>query len=567
VLLFGKDCGWWVPSEDRPSEQRVATRADSGANDIGAAGTPRARDASTSVAAGALLLAASNLTSRILGYGRDIVLGSYEGSSPAAGAYFAAFQLPDLLNYLLAGGALSIAFLPLYTRARGSSEAAGRDLLGAVLGSLSIAALLATAIVWLYTDPIIGHLYPKFSPELRALTSELTRIVLPAQVFFVAGGILNATLLARGRFLAAALAPLLYNLAIISCGIALHPQIGVRGFAVGVLIGSIAGPFLAPLVSCLHARVPLAFRCAPLDPGFRRYLWIAAPLMLGQSLLTVDEWFDRFFGALIAPNVIAWLSYARKLMLVPVAVVGQAIAAAALPTLARLYTEGRLPELNRSLTDSLRAGLGLGVLLSVPLAAFAEPIVVLIYQRGEFSPTDSREVATLLRVLALAAPSWILQQILVRAFYARGDTWRPMLLGTVMVGVALPAYAYAAQSYGAIGLAFAGVFAMAANVMATLGLARHLHAAPPLGSLLDSLTRSTGISALSAAGAWWLCERLTGLALWGRLEDASAILANLGHLAAAGALYSLLALPLALHFGDPPTRASLSRVIRRLRPG
>jgi len=524
-----------------------------------------ASDVATSVAGGALLLAASNLLSRILGYGRDIVLGGLEGSSPAAGAYFAAFQIPDLLNYLLAGGALSIAFLPIYTRARLESEASARHLLGIVLGSLSIAAALATALLWWQADWVTAQLYPRFDPEIARLTTELTRIVLPAQILFVIGGILNATLLARGRFWAAALAPLLYNASIITLGLLLHARLGVRSFALGVLVGAMAGPFAAPLVACLRARVPLGFQFAPLDRTFRSYLFIAAPLMLGQSLLTVDEWFDRLFGALIGPDVVAWLSYARKLMLVPVAVVGQAIAAAALPTLARLYGAGKLAELNQSLLDSLRAGLGLGVLLSIPLATFAKPIIVLVYERGEFGSGDSQQVAALLQLLALAAPSWILQQILVRGFYARGDTWSPMLLGTLMVGLALPVYWWLAQALGASGLALAGALAMGANVLATLALARRMHRAPPLRALLDSLLRSLAIALGGSGVAIAICSASFGSGSWMLADQSLDTRASWQLFLLGGLCYAFTALPLAARWGDAPTRATLARVGSALR--
>jgi len=513
----------------------------------------------------ALLLAASNLVSRVLGYARDVVLGSYEGSSPAAGAYFAAFQLPDLLNYLLAGGALSIAFLPLYTRARARSEEEARRLLAIVLGSLSVAAIALTGVLWLTADPLIARLYPRFEPEVMGLTAELTRIVLPAQIFFVIGGILNAALLARGQFWAAALAPLLYNLCIIGFGVALHDRIGVHGFAYGVLIGAALGPCAAPLISCLRRRVPLGFRFAPRSGAFLRYLWIAAPLMLGQSLLTVDEYFDRFFGALIGTDVVAWLSYARKLMLVPVAVVGQAIAAAALPTFARLYEAGKIAELNATLLGGVRAGLALGVLLSVPLAVFASPIVVLVYQRGEFVSADSAQVASLLRLMTFAAPSWIAQQILVRAFYARGDTWRPMILGTGMVIAVLPLYALAADRLGAVGLALAGVVAMALNVVVTLALAHRLHGAPAIAPLLSSLGRAFGIALLACACALLACTLLLGPPTW--LDPAAPISpsASLITFLVGGFFYGISAAPAALRFGDPPTRQTLERILRRLR--
>ena len=161
--------------------------------------------------------------------------------APSTDAYYAAFQIPDLLNHLLAGGALSIAFLPLYTRHLAAGDARGADhLLATVLGTLTAIAVVATALLWWWAEPLIALQFPRFDAATQATTVHLTRIVLPAQIFFIAGGIVNATLFAHGRFGAAALAPLLYNGGIIAGGLVLAPRIaaGVEGFAWGALVGA-----------------------------------------------------------------------------------------------------------------------------------------------------------------------------------------------------------------------------------------------------------------------------------------------------------------------------------------
>jgi putative peptidoglycan lipid II flippase len=334
------------------------------------------------------------LLSRGLGYVREALLAYRVGAGAATDAYYAAFQIPDLLNYLLAGGALSIAFLPLYTRHLAAGDEAGADrLLATVLGTLTVVAAVATLVLWWFAEPLIALQFPRFDAATQAATVHLTRIVLPAQVFFIAGGIINATLFAHGRFGAAALAPLLYNAGIIAGGLVLAPHLGleVEGFAWGALAGAIAGPFLAPV---LYARrhVRLGIRVAPFDRAFLAYLVVAAPLMFGQSLLTVDEWYERWFGALLGAGAVSYLSYARRLMQVPVAVVGQAIAAAALPTLSRLFAEGKRDELNGVVLRTLQAGLALAVVAAAGCFALAHPLVQVVYQRGRFGPADSAAV-------------------------------------------------------------------------------------------------------------------------------------------------------------------------------
>jgi putative peptidoglycan lipid II flippase len=513
------------------------------------------RPQASRIGAAAALLAASVLLSRIFGYARESLLAYRAGAGPTTDAYYAAFQIPDLLNYLLAGGALSIAFLPLYTRHLAAGDRAGADrLLATVLGTLTAAAALATVLLWWFAEPLIALQFPRFDPATRATTVHLTRIVLPAQVFFISGGIINATLFAHGRFAAAAVAPLLYNSGIIAGGLLLAPllPLPVEGFAWGALTGAVLGPFLAPL---LYARrhIRLAARIAPLDRAFLGYLVIAAPLMFGQTLLTVDEWYQRWFGALLGAGTVSHLSYGIRLMQVPVAVVGQAIAAAALPTLSRLYAEGRRDELNATVLRTLQAGLALAVVAAAAAFALAHPLVRLVYQRGAFTAADTAAVAGILSLLCFAVPAWISQQIMARAFYARADTWRPMLLGTAIALAAIPMYLFLGRTYGVRGLALAPCIGMTANALATIAWARWLHGAPSLSALVATVARAAAIAVPVAVVLRLLIPATSAGALAALLSFAAGAVA-----------YAALVGGGTWLFGDQVLRDALGRIARRL---
>jgi putative peptidoglycan lipid II flippase len=516
--------------------------------DPGTRSEPRTR-----FGAAALLLAASVLLSRGLGYVREAVLALRVGVSAEADAYRAGFQIPDLLNYFLAGGALSVAFVPLYTRARARGGLEARRLYATVLGTLGASAVLATAILWWQAEALVGTLFPRFEPDKQALTVHLTRIVLPAQIFFVTGAIVRAALMAEGRFGAQAAAPILYNGCIIAGGLFLAPTLGVEGFAWGALVGAFLGPFLVGLLDA-RGRVPLAVRFAPFDRDFLRYLVVAAPLMIGLSLLVVDEWYERIFGGLLGDGVVAQLGYARQLMLVPVAIVGQALAAAALPFMSRLWSENRGAELDALVLRSVRLGAALAVISGAALVVFAEPAVRVVYERGRFGGGDTTAVAGLLAVLALACPSWVVQQIVSRAFYARGDTWRPMLLATGMAVAMIPLYLGLGERYGALGIAWAGVVGITANALATLLLARRLHGAPPLRPLLSTFLRSVGIAAVAAFVAQGLVPGGAGLV--GAFVD----------LVLGGVVFSGLIALGARWVGDAAMRDGLQRLVARV-PG
>jgi len=511
----------------------------------------------------AALLAASVALSRVLGYAREAVISRVLGVSAEVDAYRAAFMLPDLLNYFLAGGALSIAFIPFYTRVRETrgGEAAQR-LLAVVLGTTAVLVVIATALLWAFAEGLVALQFPRFDPAQQALTTRLTRILLPAQIFFVTGGVLRGALMAHGRFASQALAPLLYNGGIIAGGLALGSRMGAEGFAWGALAGAVAGPFLAAWIEARRTpELQLGLRVAPADPDLRRYLATALPLMLGVTLLTVDEWYDKWFGGLLAAGSIASLGYARVLMQLPVAVVGQALATAALPTLSQLVSAGRTAELDATLQNVLRAGLGLACLGAAGAYAFAGPLVALLYEGGAFTAADTARVATLLRVFAFAVPAWIVQQIAVRAFYARGDTWRPMLLGSAVAVGAAALYLALGTRFAAPGLAAAGAIGMTANALATLLLARHLHGAPDLRALAATGARALAIAVVAAAvgdAVVPLVARVPGL-------PAAGPLAALARLAAGGAAFAAVAFAGVRAVGDASQREALAGLARRLR--
>ena len=497
----------------------------------------------------AALLAGSVFLSRVIGYFREVALANRVGAGFEADAYSAAFMLPDLLNYLLAGGALTIAFLPLYVRVLNTrgEQAAGR-LFATVLGTLGVVGVLATIAIWWTADALVALQYPRFSEETRSVTVALTRIVLPAQAFFLTGGVIRAVLMAEGRFVAHAVAPLIYNACIITGGLASGR---VEGFAWGALVGAIAGPWLVPLIDLARTQ-RVRVRFAPFDRDFRQYLWLALPLMLGQSLLTVDEWYEKWFGGLLATGTVAQLGYARRLMLVPVAVVGQAIATATLPTLTELWARGRHDELDRTLLRTIQASMALALVGGMALWVFATPLVELVYHHGRFTAEAAAGVSAILAVLAFAVPGWVLQQISVRAFYAREETWRPMLLGSAMVLGAIPVYLALGRRFGATGLAAAGALAITGNGLATLAWARLRYGGPSLSALAVSVARGALVAALAGVAAH--AVRLQQPGRTGALTD----------LALGGLVFAVVVALAARMLGDDVMREALRRITGRL---
>src|SRR6516162_8705505 len=192
-----------------------------------------------------LLLMASVMLARVIGYLREMYVAWAFGAGPKTDAYVAAFQIPDYLFYLLAGGTTSITFISIYTRhtSRGERHRAEKAFNTTVTIMTMIALALTVLIEW-FTPEIARLVFPKFNAEQMALCVYLTRIILPGQIFFYAGGIVSAVLLSQRMFLYPALSPVLYGSSIILGGLIGAKRFGIASLAYGALIGSFVGPFL-----------------------------------------------------------------------------------------------------------------------------------------------------------------------------------------------------------------------------------------------------------------------------------------------------------------------------------
>jgi putative peptidoglycan lipid II flippase len=474
-----------------------------------------------------LIWGGSILLSRVIGLVREAVLGRVLGAGRDADLYLASFVVPDFLNYLLAAGALSIVFIPIFSAhlARGD-DAAGWRAFSVIANAVSALLLLLVGALWVAMPALVPLFAPGFSPGDQASLVHLSRIILPAQIFHVLGGLLGAALQARDRHGLSALAPLVYTLGIIAGGL-----VGgsAEGFAWGVLIGSAAGPFALPLYGCLRMGLRWSPAVSLTDPDLRRWFTLSLPVMLGFSIVVVDDWFLTRAGSALGPGGIAALRYAKSLMRVPMGVFGLATGVAAYPTLTRLVAEGRPAAAWDTLVGATRSVLVLATLAQVGLTVAGPDISRVLYGDRIDAPTHDA-IGLYLAVLCLGLWAWSAQTLLARGFYALQQTWAPTLIGTAITALAWPLYDTLAQRHGALGLAIASSLAItgyvavlapvlarrlrgasaglpafflrlaAAGVAATaLGLALRAHWPGPPGLLRGALTG--GLATLVAAGA------------------------------------------------------------------
>ena len=522
--------------------------------------------ATKAVRSAALLLAASALISRFLGFGREMLLAYLYGATAATDVYRASFTVPDLLNYLLAGGALTIAFIPRMAELYASAAAAASDdgdvntdevdeVFAIVASSLLFLVTALTIVGEVFTEELVGLFVSGFDDAKIAQTALLTRIVLPAQVFFIYGSLVQGNLLARQIFSARALTPVLYNLGIIVGGLAGAQWGAIEGFSWGALAGAFFG---AAVVPTWIARKQLKVRLTwpSLHPEVRSFLWIFVPLMAGVSLLTVDEWAGRYFGSYLGDGAISWLDNARRVMMVPVGLAAVGAGQATASFIAKRWSSGDREGVSELISQAVSGVVGLSLIVAAFFAAVPEAIVGLLFERGAFTPADTVQTAAALVPFAFAIVPFAVMPVLNQSLFTTGYTWVPMIVTTILTAATIPLYSTMAAS-GIVGLASAGAIGMTVQCIAIGTLAERrldLQVVRVFSALWRGLV-GMGVAWLAAHSA----DHFTKQAIVGIIGPSS--LAYLVRLAASGIAWIVAVALVTAALGIP----GLDILVQRLR--
>jgi putative peptidoglycan lipid II flippase len=422
-------------------------------------------------ASATILLTLSALLSRVIGLIRDQFIAYKFGAGHSTDAYNVAFYLPELINYLLVGGAASITFVTILERYRANNdEAEGERALSIILNTMVLVLGTAIILAEIFTRYYIRLYFDPDSPE-GILSTQITRILLPGQLFFFAGGVLTAVLLVRKQFTFQALTPLIYNLCIIAGGALLASRMGIASLGVGALAGAYLGAFLLNAYGAYRA----GMRYQPIldlkHPGLREWVRLSLPLMLGVTVITLDNQILGYF-AKHGSGDISRLTYAKRLFTAPMAIIGQAAGAASLPFFAALYGRNQFDAFRSAVNRSVSRLIAFSFLGSAAMIALARPAVDIIFRRGSFHAADATSTASYFAIFAISLALWTAQAIYARAFYAAGETFVPMLAGTIVTLITIPIYWTLHQHFNVIGLAWASDLAI---VLHTVTLAILLH--------------------------------------------------------------------------------------------
>jgi putative peptidoglycan lipid II flippase len=419
-----------------------------------------------------LLMITAVMLSRVIGYVREAYIAWAFGAGPQTDAYVAGFTIPDFLNYIVAGGTASITFVSIYTRFLAENkEDDAQKTFSIIITVMTVALGIGTVVAEIFTPQIERHLFGGFSPEQLQLCVHLTRILLPAQIFFYVGGVVSAVLLSHRLFLFPAFGPLLYNVAIIGGGLLFSGRLGIASLAYGALVGSFIGPFLVNAIGA--ARIGTGYKISfdLGNPAFREWVRLSIPLMLGVSLVTADDWILRYFASNSVGDITR-LNYAKRLFAVPIAVLGQATGQASLPFFARLFGEKRMQEFSGTVNASIYRISAASFLVSSLMMVAALPLIDLVYRRGRLHFSDSQTTAVYFFWFSLSLAFWSAQALYSRAFYAAGDTLTPMVACSLITVASIPVYSALYHMLSTVGLAIASDLGIVAN---TLAIAVLLH--------------------------------------------------------------------------------------------
>jgi putative peptidoglycan lipid II flippase len=455
-----------------------------------------------------LILTVAALASRLLGWIRLLVIGSQFGASADLDAYFAAFRIPDAIFQLVVAGALSAALIPVFSSYRARDDEREAWHLASSVINLVLIALAAFSLVMAILAPwVVPIIAPGFDAATTEQTIRLTRIMLLSPVFVGMGAVVSGLLNSYGRFGVPALAPLVYNLAIIAAAVVLAPTLGVEGLAVGVVAGSflhlaIQLPQLRKLAGHYDLTIGLG------HPGVRKVAWLMGPRLLGLAAGQVNFIVSTILASNLGVGAVTAYNYAYQLSQIPVGVLGVSVAVALFPTFSRDAALGRIGEIRRQLSTSLRLLIFLAAPLMAATIVLARPIAAVFFQYGLFSNAATERTAGALVFFSFGLAGHIVVHVLTRAFYAMHDTRVPVLWAVIAVAINVPLMAILSGPMGVEGLA------LALSISATLEV---IGLAWALRRRIDSIDE---VRVLRSAFRSALAALLAGFAMFGGLAAA-----------------------------------------------
>jgi len=365
------------------------------------------------------------LASRVLGYVRVVIITNQFGAGPQLDAYFAAFRIPDAIFQLVAAGALSSAMIPVLAGlfSRNEEDRAWR-VVSTVLNVMLLVLFTLSVVVAIFAPQIVPIITPGFDSVTTELTVRLTRIMLLSPILLALAAVASSVLNARGRFGVAALAPSLYNVAIIVAALVLGPIFGVEALAVGVVFGSLLN-LVVQLFPLVQEKFHLSFEIDLNDSSSRQILLLMLPRAFGLGANQVTFVVATMLATSVGVGAVTSYNIAWTLMQIPLGVIGFPLGVVLLPTLSRAVASGSVREFGRIIVGSVRLMLWIMLFVTTVGIVVRRQIVTLL-----FTGLDDHSLsltADTLSFLLLGLAGYSLVIVFARAFYSGHDTRTPVI--------------------------------------------------------------------------------------------------------------------------------------------
>ena len=445
--------------------------------------------------------------SRVAGLAREVVAAGYYGISGPMSAFTIAFQVPNLIRALFADAALQPAFVPVFTELIGKKAYKEAFRLASTMLLLVTMILGAITAFFVLLAPVIMPVFaPGFEGEILDLTVTLSQVLFPILVLLGISGIVVGILNSYDRFGAFAIAPLFWNLTIILVLVILEPrfhgQDRIYAYAIGILIGTLV-QLLIPVWDLRHTPYRFSFSFDWRHPGVRRVLLLMLPVTISLGLINFNLLINSFFGSLVSDQAPAAIDKAFRIYQLPQGIFSVAIATVLFPTLARFANAGEMENLRATMANGMRQILFVLVPAAAAILALSDPMIRLIYQRGEFNPAETAVVATALFWFAFSLPTNGLYLLQTRTFFSLQKPWQATALATIDLVISALAALALYKPFGVGGIVAGTGIGTTAAVVAQAVILRRKFGGLELRRLFSTSLRIT-IAAAALAGVSWL---------------------------------------------------------------
>ena len=400
------------------------------------------------------------LVSRIAGFAREMLMSRVMGASWQADAFFVAFRLPNTFRRLFGEGAFSAGFVPLYAqrlqKENGAAEAKqfSEEVLAVFVPSLVLFTLVFEIIMPLFVAAISGY-----HGEKLALATLLTRITFPYLILISLVSLFSGILNSLARFTAAAFAPALLNLAMLTALILVRDggTISATALSIAVTMGGVLQLVLL-IAACKRAGIVLKLRRPRMTPGVRQFVRVVIPATLGAGVYQISAFIDTFFLARIGTGSLSYFNYADRLNQLPLGVIGAALGTAILPQISRHVGAGEPDQAAKVQGQAAELAMLLCLPAALALAVSAGPLASALFQGGRFTAEDAQLTALCLSIIVLGLPAYVLVKVLTPGFYARQDTATPVKIAGIVLIVTVVLNFILIPPFGIAGLASAIAF-------------------------------------------------------------------------------------------------------------